>query len=82
MGLLVSIAWFALLGWAVYREMLSPLAAALLGAAWTLALFWAGMGKGKGGLTWFRAMSGRVRDDRFWAGVLCASAVFLMYVFF
>ena len=81
-GLLVSIAWFALLGWWVYRETLSPVAAAWLGAIWTLALFWVGMGKGKGGPTGFQGMIGKLRDDRFWAGVLCASAVFLMYVFF
>lgn len=82
LGLLVSIAWFALLGWWVFRETLSPVAAALLGAAWTLALFWVGMGKGKGGPTGLRGMAGKLRDDRFWAGALCASAVFLMYVFF
>ena len=51
-GLLVSIAWFALLGWGVYRETLSPFAAAVLGAAWTLTLFWVGMGEGKGNPGW------------------------------
>ena len=81
-GLLVSIAWFALLGWWVYRETLSPVAAAWLGAAWTLALFWVGMGKGKGVQAGFQGLVGKLRDDRFWAGVLCAAAVFLMYVFF
>ena len=81
-GLLVSIAWFALLGWGVYRETLSPFAAAVLGAAWTLALFWVGMGKARGRPAGVWALAGRLRDDRFWAGVLCASAVFLMYVFF
>ena len=80
-GLLVSILWFACLGWWVYRETLSPFAAAVLGAVWTLALFWVGMGKMQGTPPGVRALAGKLRDDRFWAGVLCASAVFLMYVF-
>ena len=81
-GLLVSILWFACLGWWVYRETLSPFAAAVLGAVWTLALFWVGMGKMQGTPPGVRALAGKLRDDRFWAGVLCASAVFLMYAFF
>ena len=81
-GLLISILWFACLGWWVYRESLSPFAAAVLGAAWTLTLFWVGMGKAQGTRAGVWALAGKLRDDRFWAGVLCASAVFLMYAFF
>ena len=81
-GLLVSILWFACLGWWVYRETLSPFAAAVLGAVWTLALFWVGMGKATEAPAGVRALAGKLRDDRFWAGVLCAAAVFLMYAFF
>ena len=54
----------------------------MLGAAWTLALFWVGMGKGKETRDGLWALAGKLRDDRFWAGVLCAAAVFLMYAFF
>ncbi len=80
-GLLVSIAWFALLGWGVYRETLGPLTAATLGAVWTLVLFLVGMGRETGSKRGLGAVVNRIRDDRFWAGILCSTAVFMMYVF-
>ena len=64
-GLLVSLAWFVLLSWGVYRETLSPFTAATLGAVWTLGLFWVGMGKSTGTERGLGFLVNKVRDDRF-----------------
>lgn len=89
LSVLASIVVFAVFGWLMYREMLTPLTAGLAAATWTLVLFTA---------TLYRALVLRrhrsdapqqpsllaafVGDDRFWAGLLCALAVFMHYYFY
>jgi SSS family solute:Na+ symporter len=86
---LISLVFFAILGWSMYSEWLNPQTCAALGAIWTFLIF-TGM--------ILRALMKRqadrergvdlnllvavLREDRFWAGILCALAVFMHYYFY
>jgi hypothetical protein len=84
----VSICVFTLLGWLMVIEKLSPETAAWLAAAWTLSMYLRGIRR-----RWKNqqadddvAAVGPLRvilaDDRFWAGILCAAAVFMHFYFY
>jgi SSS family solute:Na+ symporter len=85
----VSICVLALLGYIMYRGWLSPVFAAILGAGWTLTMFWGTLGRllakrfQAGDMTLanhpYRAL---LQEDRFWAGILCALAVFMHFYFY
>ena len=82
-----SIDLFAILAWAmVYRD-LPPTTCAFAGAVWTMAMFLiaivrsrktqaAAAGNATDTATAFH------HDDRFWAGLLCSVAVFMMFYFY
>ena len=88
-GILISIVVFAALGVLMYNEILSPTLCAVLAAVWTLSLFAVTL---KHTLEKHRAAANSghsshllvaiVREDRFWAGLLCALAVFMHYYFY
>ena len=73
----------------MYAEFLAPVGAAVLGALWTFGMFFVPIVRrlaaestpGAGGATPGLA-AGLVRNDRFWAGLQCALAVFMMYYFY
>jgi len=88
-GILVSIGVFAVLGWAMYSKWLTPYAAGITAAAWTIGMLGRGI---------YRRLQSEhsseddsfhaswphraVRDDRIWAAILCAVAVFMHYYFY
>ena len=84
-----SICVLAILGYIMYRGWLSPAFAAILGAGWTLTMFWGTLGRllakrfQAGDMTLanhpYRAL---LQEDRFWAGILCAMAVFMHFYFY
>ncbi|MCZ6795584.1 MAG: sodium/solute symporter [Planctomycetota bacterium] len=75
----ISLAVFALLAVAMVAGWVPPVAAAWSAAAWTWSVFFA---------TALRAVQGGLgplallREDRFWAALLAATAVFLMYYYY
>lgn len=84
-GLTVCV--LAALGYAMVQEWLEPILAGVLGAAWTLGMFLVHIVQ-----TWNRPVEtgepearGAVKvvtDDRLWAGLLCALAVFMLFYFY
>ncbi len=81
-AILVSVAFYAALGWLMHVEFLSPTVAAFVGMAWTLAMF--------GGAVVLSVVKRReneteprsiLADDRVWAGILCSLAVFMLFYF-
>jgi SSS family solute:Na+ symporter len=76
----VSIGLFVVLALLMVKGPLPPLAAGLIAGGWTLAAFL---------LCAFRAMkespdqgaTNLLKEDRFWAGLLCATAVFMLFYF-
>ncbi|MBM79495.1 MAG: hypothetical protein CMJ78_02735 [Planctomycetaceae bacterium] len=78
----VSIGVFAVLGLLMTGKMLSPAICAFLGLIWTFAMFCHG--------AWTRLqqndpeapITGLMKEDRFWAGILCGLAVFMHYYFY
>ncbi|MBT4864550.1 MAG: sodium/solute symporter [Planctomycetaceae bacterium] len=84
-----SICVLAILGYIMYCGWLSPAFAAILGAGWTLTMFWGTLGRllakrfQAGDMTLanqpYRAL---LQEDRFWAGILCAMAVFMHFYFY
>jgi len=80
-ALLLSITFFIILGWALQSDILSPMFSATLGALWTLILFGIGLNRSVSAKTGVVDFFKMVKDDRFWAGILCSIAVFMMYYF-
>ena len=79
----LSLALYAILAVAMVSQWVSPVLAAWLGAGWTFTVFVPGavraaLAEEEGG----RFVLGMVRQDRFWAGLLAAAAVFMMYYFY
>ena len=85
-ALLASILFFAILGWVMVAEWLSPAVCAVLGAIWTLAMFLGAIAmtfqKRREEADDASALGVVLRDDRLWAGILCSLAVFLMYHYY
>ena len=83
----VSFGLFAILAWAMVDGKVSPTTCAAVGAVWTMAMFLLAIARSKttaaanaGGGT--SEPIGFHRDDRFWAGLLCSLAIFMMYYFY
>jgi SSS family solute:Na+ symporter len=70
---MLSLLVYALLGFFMWREIASPLVAALIGSAWTWSMFIDTALKGKAG--------NLLKDDKFWGGLLAACAVFMLFYF-
>ncbi len=64
---------FALLGFLMWREIAAPPVAALIGSAWTWAMFISAALKNPTG--------NLLKDDKFWGGLLAACAVFMLFYF-
>lgn len=89
MTVLISLCVFGLLGWAMVEEQLSPTTAGLLAGLWTLSLFILAVRRalkkqrnGEQPDTASEWPAALLQEDRFWAGVLCALAVFMHYYFY
>lgn len=85
----VSIAFFALLGWVMVMEWFTPSACAWIGAAWTMLMFVRAIGRSMAkrraaddGDHPTNPLAAVLREDRFWAAILCAMAVFMLYYFY
>ena len=83
--ILVSILFYALLGWLMYRGSLDQTIAALLAASWTLGAYLREILRSEGsaerdpGQGTCRRL---LRDERLLAGLLAATAMFMMYYFY
>lgn len=81
--LVVTLALYAVLGAAMVYEGVTPLAAGLIAAGWVLMLFVAAaqtaFRKQNGGTV---TALGLLSEDRTWAGLLVATAVFMLYYFY
>ena len=70
---MLSLLVYALLGFFMWREIASPLVAALIGSTWTWSMFIDTALKGKAG--------NLLKDDKLWGGLLAACAVFMLFYF-
>jgi SSS family solute:Na+ symporter len=79
--MLLSLLVYALLGLLLWREIASPLVAALIAAGWTWLMFLDAALK----TLLSAAAKGRahsfLREDKFWSGLLAACAVFMLFYF-
>ena len=75
--ILVSLVVFSILGLTMWKEILSPAIAAIIGSLWTWSMFVSASLKdnrqGEG--------SSLIKDDRIWGGLLAACAVFMLFYF-
>jgi SSS family solute:Na+ symporter len=79
----VSLVLYAILAVAMVGQWLSPTSAAWLAAAWTWAVFVLAAVRGTRSEGNARgSILPLLRQDRFWAGLLAAAAVFMMYYFY
>ena len=80
-ALICSFLIFGSLGWAVSEKLLGPLLGGTLAAIWTFTLFLSSIkpAKNRENLSYFFK---NLKDDRFWSGVLCSIAVFMMFAYF
>ena len=86
-AMLVSIAVYIALGYALHQGRITPSFAAVTGAAWTLAVF-----LGAIVFTWNERQKTQsdsrspavalLTDDRFWAGWLSSLAVYMLYYYY
>ncbi len=84
--LALSLAIFAVLGVLLYKGILPPLVAGLTGGLWAWLMFLmtalAAVKRAKAGVGDLEDCATALwKEDRFWAGVLAGTAVFLMYYF-
>ena len=81
MKLIGSLLIFAMLGALMSSNIIAPITAGILAAIWAFMMFLDSLFK----VVLIAAAKGRayslLREDRFWAGLLAASAVFMMYYF-
>jgi len=81
MKLVGSLLIFAMLGALMSSNIIAPITAGILAAIWTFMMFLDSLFK----VVLIAAAKGRayslLREDRFWAGLLASSAVFMMYYF-
>ena len=75
--ILLSLVVYAILGLTMWKEILSPAIAAIIGSLWTWSMFVSASLKdnrqGEG--------SSLIKDDRIWGGLLAACAVFMLFYF-
>ena len=81
-GLLVWLGIMAALAAGVAGGGLTPAAAAFLGSALTLGMFWMLLRRRAASRGPVKLLYWAVRQDRFWAGCLCAAAVFFLFYFY
>ena len=81
-GLLVWLGIMAALAAGVAGGGLTPAAAAFLGSALTLGMFWMLLRRRAASRGSVKLLYWAVRQDRFWAGCLCAAAVFFLFYFY
>jgi SSS family solute:Na+ symporter len=79
--ILVSVAIYALLGWLMVSGSLDQVIAAFIAAGWTMAVYARQVLRTKHDKT-RAAISLLLRDERSLAGLLAASAMFMMYYFY
>ena len=89
LAILVSIAVLAGLGWCMVNELLAPTVAGVAASAWTFSMFLGSvLRRRKARATESSSGDGStplpslIREDRLWAGLLCALAVFMHYYFY
>jgi len=70
---MLSLLVYAVLGFLMWREIAAPPVAALIGSAWTWAMFISAALKNPTG--------NLLKDDKFWGGLLAACAVFMLFYF-
>ena len=73
--LMLSLLVYAVLGFFMWREIVSPLVAAFIGSAWTWLMFIDTALKAK------EYDGNPLKDDKFWGGLLAACAVFMLFYF-
>ena len=82
--IIISIVLFALTGAAMVKEAVSPGAAAWIGALWTLVIFNVHIHGNR--MTVDNSPEGEtvplIKDERFWASLLCSAAVFMHYYYY
>ena len=79
----ISIAFFAVLGFAMVQGWVFPTAASLIAGLWTLGIFLRTLlrSRASSAIT-DEVPTTLISDDRFWAGILCAIAVAMHYYFY
>lgn len=82
LGLLVWLGGLATLAAALAGGGMTPASAALPASVFTLGMFWMLLRRRARSRGSVRLMSWAVRQDRLWAGCLCAAAVFLLFYFY
>ena len=85
--IVLSIGFFAVLGFAMTQTWLSPGLAATVGAIWTVCIFQFHIQKHRrtvpaGETSETQGVVPLLLDDRFWASFLCAAAVFMHYYYY
>ena len=75
--ILISLVIYAILGFTMWKEILSPTVAAILGSLWTWSMFISTSLKDNSQLEG----SSLIKDDRIWGGLLAACAVFMLFYF-
>ena len=75
--ILISLAVYTMLGFGMWKEILSPTSAAVVGSLWTWGMFVSASlmdnSQAEG--------SSLIKDDRIWGGLLAACAVFMLFYF-
>jgi len=86
--LAVLLGVFAILGYAIYGDLITPAWAAAIGAGSTFGMFQVAVAKSVAAARSHDSVESTsaswqlfLRDDRFWAGLLCSLAVFMMYYY-
>lgn len=83
MKIALSLVFFVILALLMVKAAITPTSAAFIAAAWTFgAFFFAARGLLDSEPTERRGRWALFVDDRLWAGVLCALAMFMMYYFY
>tara|TARA_B100001250_G_scaffold413306_1_gene447022 strand:+ start:2765 stop:4651 length:1887 start_codon:yes stop_codon:yes gene_type:complete len=75
--ILISLAVYAMLGFGMWKEILSPTSAAVVGSLWTWGMFVSASLMDNS----HAEGSSLIKDDRIWGGLLAACAVFMLFYF-
>ena len=75
--ILISLVIYAILGFTMWKEILSPTFAAILGSLWTWGMFISTSLRENSQIEG----SSLIKDDRIWGGLLAACAVFMLFYF-
>jgi len=75
--ILISLAVYTMLGFGMWKEILSPTSAAVVGSLWTWGMFVSASLMDNS----HAEGSSLIKDDRIWGGLLAACAVFMLFYF-